>query len=116
MRAGTALYIVATTAALGAKARAGNRASPSLLIEFPINAEKGMSPLIYVAATRICGPQPGMNPITIAIRGKKTYAAPKILCKSISNTWIVRLKSKNAAMTQAVTKLVSSMTERQVKF
>ena len=43
--AGTALYRVAIIAAFGAKAIAGNNASPSLEIALPISADKGMYPL-----------------------------------------------------------------------
>ena len=39
-----ALYNVAIIAAFGASAMAGNRASPSFDIAFPISAEKGMKP------------------------------------------------------------------------
>jgi hypothetical protein len=43
--AGIALYNVATIAALGAKAIAGNSASPSFEIALPISADNGMYPL-----------------------------------------------------------------------
>ena len=42
--AGIALYKVATTAAFGAKAIAGNNASPSFEIAFPISADNGIKP------------------------------------------------------------------------
>ncbi len=42
--AGIALYIVANNAALGAKAIAGNNASPSFEIAFPISADRGINP------------------------------------------------------------------------
>ncbi len=42
--AGTALYKVAMIAALGVNAMAGNSASPSLEIAFPISAESGINP------------------------------------------------------------------------
>ena len=40
-----ALYNVAIISALGARAIAGKRASPSFEIAFPISAEKGINPL-----------------------------------------------------------------------
>ena len=43
--AGIALYKVAIIAALGANAIAGNKASPSLEIAFPISADSGIKPL-----------------------------------------------------------------------
>ncbi len=44
MNAGIALYKVAITAALGANAIAGNKASPSFEIALPISADKGIKP------------------------------------------------------------------------
>ena len=44
MIAGIAVYSVATMAALGTSAIAGNNASPSLEIAFPISAENGIKP------------------------------------------------------------------------
>jgi hypothetical protein len=48
-----ALYKVATTAIRGVKAIAGNRASPSFEIAFPIKAANGIIPLIYSVVTNI---------------------------------------------------------------
>ena len=45
--------MVATIAARGAIAIAGNRASPSLLIAFPIWADRGINPDKYIVVTRI---------------------------------------------------------------
>ena len=42
--AGIALYRVAITAALGARAIAGNKASPSFDMALPNSADKGMKP------------------------------------------------------------------------
>ena len=49
-----ALYKVATTAIRGVKAIAGNRASPSFDIVFPIKAAKGIIPLRYNVVTNAC--------------------------------------------------------------
>ena len=56
-------------AALGCNAIAGNRASPSFEIAFPICADNGIIPFKYRVVTNICGPQPGKKPIRIAING-----------------------------------------------
>ena len=61
--------MVAFTAALGCRAIAGNKASPSLEIALPIWADNGIMPFNYKVVTNICGPHPGKNPTTIAIRG-----------------------------------------------
>ena len=58
--AGIALYNVATIAALGAHAIAGNRASPSFEIALPISADRGINPekpykTIRYAAERVAG-------------------------------------------------------------
>ena len=66
---GIAVYKVAMTAALGASAIAGNRASPSFDIALAIRAEKGMKPCMYKVVTMICGPHPGNNPTRQAING-----------------------------------------------
>ena len=63
-------YKVATNAVFGASAIAGNKASPSLLIAFPICADKGIIPAIYIVVTITCGPQPGTSPNTTATRGR----------------------------------------------
>tara|TARA_B100001113_G_C20511761_1_gene363304 strand:+ start:189 stop:467 length:279 start_codon:yes stop_codon:yes gene_type:complete len=68
--AGIALYNVATIAALAEIAIAGKRASPSFEMELPIWADIGICPLTYIDVIIICGPQPGIKPISIAIKGK----------------------------------------------
>ena len=65
--AGIALYSVATTAARGETAIAGNSASPSFDIAFANCAENGINPLRYIVVTTTCGPQPGIKPMTIAV-------------------------------------------------
>ncbi len=77
-----ALYSVAITAMRGVSAIAGNRASPSFDIAFPINAAKGIIPDRYKVVTKICGPQPGTNPIKIANNGMKIQAASAKPAKS----------------------------------
>ena len=77
-----ALYKVATTAIRGVKAIAGNRASPSFDIVFPIKAAKGIIPLRYNVVTNIWGPQPGTKPIRIANNGIKIQAASAKPAKS----------------------------------
>ena len=77
--AGIALYNVAIIAALAEMAIAGKRASPSFEIEFPIWADIGIWPETYIEVIIICGPQPGMNPIIIAIKG---INGPKYLSDS----------------------------------
>ena len=67
--AGIALYKVAKIATLAEIANAGNKASPSFEMEFPNWAAKGIWPLTYIEVIIIWGPQPGMNPIKIAIKG-----------------------------------------------
>ena len=62
---------MAIKAALGCKAIAGNNASPSFEIAFPIWADKGIIPFKYKVVTNIWGPQPGKKPIKIAINGIK---------------------------------------------
>ena len=69
--AGIALYNVAIIAALAEMAIAGKRASPSFEIEFPIWADIGIWPDTYIDVIIIWGPQPGINPIIIAINGIK---------------------------------------------
>ena len=44
-------YIVATRATLGLIASAGNNASPSFDIAFPICADKGIKPAINIVVT-----------------------------------------------------------------
>ena len=66
----------------GVNAIAGNRASPSFEIAFPINAAKGIIPERYRVVIRICGPQPGTNPTKIANNGMKTQAASAKPAKS----------------------------------
>ena len=51
MSAGIPLYSVAITAILGVNAIAGNSASPSFEIAFPINAAKGIIPFKYNVVT-----------------------------------------------------------------
>ena len=62
---------MAIKAALGCRAIAGNNASPSFEIAFPIWADKGIIPFKYKVVTNIWGPQPGKKPIKIAINGIK---------------------------------------------
>ena len=69
IKAGMALYSVAITAMRGVSAIAGNRASPSFDIAFPISAENGIYPFKYNVAVKICGPHPGIKPTKIAIKG-----------------------------------------------
>ena len=61
-------------ATLGEIASAGKRASPSLDIALPISAAKGIRPFMYKVVTKICGPQPGINPIATAMSGKSQNA------------------------------------------
>ena len=61
--------MVARTAALGAIAIAGNKASPSFDIAFPKRALKGIIPFIKRVVTNIWGPHPGINPIIMANKG-----------------------------------------------
>ena len=77
-----ALYSVAMIAMRGVNAIAGNRASPSFEMAFPINAAKGIIPVRYNVVTRICGPQPGINPTRIANRGMKIQATSARPAKS----------------------------------
>jgi|TARA_B110000881_G_scaffold209561_1_gene215958 hypothetical protein len=80
--AGIALYKVAIIAIFGVNAIAGNKASPSFDIAFPINAAKGIIPLRYKVVTNIWGPQPGINPINIASRGININAESDRTAKS----------------------------------
>ena len=76
-------YKVATMAVFGASAIAGNKASPSLLIAFPICADNGIMPPIYMLVTITCGPQPGRSPITTAIKGRYKAKPLNKLSRSI---------------------------------
>ena len=58
-------------AALADIAIAGKRASPSFEIELPIWADIGICPLTYIEVIIIWGPQPGIKPIRMAIKGTK---------------------------------------------
>ena len=49
-------YIVATRATLGLIASAGNNASPSFDIAFPICADNGKKPAINIVVTNSWGP------------------------------------------------------------
>ena len=105
-----ALYNVATIAALAEIAIAGKRASPSLEIELPIWADIGICPLIYMDVIIIWGPQPGIKPISIAIKGKKgpnrindSNIAP--LVERFINSY-----NTNEIITHTVTKQVVSTT------
>ena len=71
-------------AILGAMAMAGNKASPSLLMAFPNSAENGTNPLRYIVVITICGPQPGINPTSIAIRGTNGAQTSNSSLRSIS--------------------------------
>ena len=96
-------------AVFGASAIAGNKASPSLLIAFPICADNGMIPPIYILVTMTCGPHPGSSPMIIVINGK--YKA-KPLNKPSRSTLKLKIqisKIKNANTTHAVTKFVSAI-------
>ena len=62
-------YAVATMAALGLSAIAGNNASPSLEIAFPIKAANGTTPFMYSVAIKTCGPHPGMKPTRTPSKG-----------------------------------------------
>ena len=73
---------MAITAIRGVNAIAGNKASPSFDIAFPINAAKGIIHDRYKVVTKICGPQPGTNPIKIANNGRKIQAASATPAKS----------------------------------
>ena len=66
-----ALYNVATIAAFAEIAIDGKRASPSFEIELPNWADIGICPLTYMDVIIICGPQPVIKPISIAIKGRK---------------------------------------------
>ena len=102
-------YKVATMAVFGASAIAGNKASPSLLIAFPICADKGIMPPIYMLVIITCGPQPGRSPITTAIKGRYKAKPPNKLSRSILKLNIQISKIRNANTTQAVTKFVSAI-------
>jgi hypothetical protein len=65
-------------------AKAGNKASPSLLIALPIWADNGMNPAKYMVVINTCGPQPGRNPIRTDINGVKTAHPSKINFRSIA--------------------------------
>ena len=69
-------------AILGVNAIAGNSASPSLAIAFPINPANGIIPWRYSVVTSIWGPHPGMNPINTANNGIYNHAACAITARS----------------------------------
>ena len=58
--------------------------------------------------TSICGPHPGINPIKIAINGTKIPTASNHDCKSNPAIFVAYSNNKNARITHAVIKLVSS--------
>ena len=82
MSAGIPLESVAITAILGVNAIAGNSASPSFEIAFPINAAKGIIPFKYNVVTSTCGPQPGIKPTKTAKIGRNIQAASATTSKS----------------------------------
>ena len=86
--AGKPLYNVANIAAFGAKAIAGKSASPSFEIALPISAENGTDPFKYNVVTIIWGPQPGIKPNKIAIKGTKIIQMSKNIFKSIPVKYI----------------------------
>lgn len=105
-----ALYNVATIAALAEIAIAGKRASPSLEIELPIWADIGICPLTYMDVIIIWGPQPGIKPISIAIKGKK---GPNRISDSNIAPLVERFINSyntNEIITHTVTKQVVSTT------
>ena len=107
--AGIALYSVANIAILGVKAIAGKSASPSFDIALPIKAAKGITPLRYSVVTNICGPQPGINPIIIAIMGIYIRFASDIEVRSNPNRIKEYSYIRYATITQTVTNDVSSV-------
>tara|TARA_B100000767_G_C19574747_1_gene454769 strand:+ start:278 stop:709 length:432 start_codon:yes stop_codon:yes gene_type:complete len=96
-------------AILGVSAIAGKSASPSFDIAFPINAAKGITPLIYSVVTNICGPHPGMNPISTAIMGIYIKFASVIEVRFKPNRLNEYSYIRYATITHTVTNDVSSV-------
>src|SRR5690606_4776156 len=110
-----AVYRVATTAARGASAIAGNRASPSLDRAFPSWVDNGTSPARYNVVTTICGPQPGRKPTRTPIAGSSGAQMSKKLSIPLPVTQVPSSYTRNPKITQVVMKLVSSMVRRSTE-